>query len=650
MPRTFKATIALIVTLVLLSLITIVNVWQADNTEEQVIELQRRVSSLKSAQDKILKKLESGVAVSGSRGSSGGARGNAGSQNKYRAALQDESNILEPRSREIIPEDAPDGGTLRRRLGSDPKGFNWLTENGADVQMISEYVHNTFAERDLDKPDKFVPELAYKVEVSDDYTEYTIHIRDDVYWQTPNVDTSKEKYAWIEDADKKLTAEDCVFTFNLLQNPQVQAGSTKNYFKDMKTAKVVDENTFKVVWNKKTHQSLSATLTMFPLPKWLYTRTEDGDDIPKESLGLKFNSHWANRHPVGTGPYTFENFEPGSKIKLERNPDFWGDKPPIEGIEFQIVKKPQTGYLRAKADKLDFTSLNPPLYKQHIEEGGSSSPFEQGKLEYKKVDRFVYYYIGWNSDKPLFSDRRVRTAMTHALNRKGIIDNVLHGLGHIQYGPYYYKHPANNPDVEPLAYDLDKSRKLLKEAGWSDEDGDGVREKKIDGKTREFKFDILAYSKPTTRAYLSVYKEDLRKIGIQMNPRQVSWPTMQKKMDERDFDAYTGGWALAWGIDPYQIWHSSQADTPKGSNRVGFRNERADEIIETLRKTFDKKKRKKLYHEFHKIVHREQPYTFFYAPKTVYAWQPRLENVVFQKIRPQALSIPWHFNATSLQK
>ncbi len=653
MPRTFKATIALIVTLVLLSLVTIVNVWQTDNTEEQVVELQRRVSELQSSQDKILQKIEDGVAVDRSQQ---GARASAGNQGgsasgvRDRAALDDPDNILEPRTQPLVPTDVPEGGKLRRRLSSDPKGFNWLTENGADVQMIMEYVHNTFAERDLENPDKFVPELAKKIEVNDDYTEYTIHIREGVQWHTPNVDTSKSKYEWIDDVDKEVTAEDCVFTFELLQNPQVKAGALQNYFKSMKKAKVVDEHTFKVIWKKKTHQSLSSTLTMFPMPKWLYTRTESGEKIAEESLGLKFNSHWSNRHPVGIGPYKFSKFKQGTRIELTRNSDFWGTAPPIETLEFQIIKKPQPAYLKLKADDLDFTDLSPPLYKENIKEAGPGSPFEKDELEYEKVDRFVYYYIGWNSDKPLFSDRRVRTAMTHALNRKSIIENVIHGLGHIQYGPYYYKHPANDPDIEPLEYDLDKARKLLEEAGWTDDDGDGVREKTIDGDTRKFKFDILAYNKPTTRAYLSVYKENLRKIGVQMSPRQVDWPTMQKKMNEKNFDAYTGGWALGWGIDPYQIWHSSQADIPKGSNRVGFRNDRADEIIEELRKTFDKDKRKKLYHEFHEIIHREQPYTFFYAPKAVYAWQPRLENVVFQKIRPQALSIPWNFSGASLQK
>ena len=76
-------------------------------------------------------------------------------------------------------------------------------------------------------------------------------------------------------------------------------------------------------------------------------------------------------------------------------------------------------------------------------------PFSRGELKYREVDRFAYYYIGWNADKPLFADKRVRRAMTYELDREGIIDKVLHGLGVIQKGPYYHDHPANAPAIEP---------------------------------------------------------------------------------------------------------------------------------------------------------------------------------------------------------
>jgi ABC-type transport system substrate-binding protein len=634
MPRTFKATIALIVTLVVLALLTVFNVVQTDSAEGDIVHLRQQLDAMAETNAEILRKLEQGVAVSGQRG------GTSQSGGKYAQALDDPDNILEAATEPLVPAKAKPGGTLRRYLSSTPKGFNWLTENGADVQEIATYAHNTFASRDKKNPDKFVPELAYKIEVNDDFTEYTIHLKRGVYWHVPNVDFSKEKFDWLK-KPRELTAEDAAFYFELVKNPKVQAGAIKSYYQALDRVEVVDKYTLKVYWKKKVQQSKEFTIGVYPMPKWLYTKTEEGEDIPKASLGTRFNNHWASRYPVGTGPYALKAIEQDKRILLERNENYWDTKPPIEEIEYQIIKDPNTAYLRTKGGELDLTALPPPVYRQDIVNGGPQSPFKTGELEYEVVDRPVYYYFGWNADKPLFSDKRVRRAMTHALNREGIIDNVLSGLGKPLSGSFLPGHPANNPKVELYEYDLDKARNLLEKSGWKDSDGDGVRDKMIDGAKMDFRFTILAYNKPSTRSYLSVFQEDLRKIGVIMTPQPVDWSLMQKKMDERKFDAFTGGWGLSWSMDPYQIWHSSQADVAKGSNRVAFRNDRADEIIEELRVTFDEDKRLELLQEFHMILHEEQPYTFFYQLRTAFAWNPRLEGVYFQKLRPQDLSIPW---------
>jgi ABC-type transport system substrate-binding protein len=127
-----------------------------------------------------------------------------------------------------------------------------------------------------------------------------------------------------------------------------------------------------------------------------------------------------------------------------------------------------------------------------------------------------------------------------------------------------------------------------------------------------------------------------------MNIQAVEWAAMQKKMDDKEFDCYTGGWGLVWDPDPYQIWHSSQADVPKGSNRVGFRSKEADAIIEELRRTFDREKRIELCRRFHRILHEEQPYTFFWARQYVAVWWDHVKHTEFSIDRPHAYSMPWY--------
>lgn len=638
MPRTFQATIALIVTLNVLAILIIFNVWQTNSAEKNVQELRGRVDQIQLTNSQILSRLEQGVAVSGQAGGSAGGSGDA---DVYAAALNDPDNLLVAATDQLIAPNAKQGGTLRRIMGSDPKGFNWVTENSVDVSELQSYVHSSFARSDFNNPDAMVPDLAYKITANEDFTEYTIYLRKGVYWHVPNVDFSKGHFEWLRQP-RELKAEDGVFFFELMKNPQVEAGAIKSYYDDLEGAEVIDDYTFKVKWKRSVVQSKDFTMGLYPMPKWLYTKDEHGEDLPEETLGLAFNNHWASATPIGTGPYKFERFEAGVRLVLERNNAYFGQKPPIERIEYQIVRDPETQFLRLRANEVDFIGNIPaPRYKSDILDAGPNSPFKNGSLEYEITDVFAYYYIGWNMDKPLFQDKRVRWAMTHALNRQGIIDNVYHGLGEIQTGPYYYNHPAIDPTIKPIEFDLKRAAELLDEAGWVDSNNDGIRDKMIDGKRVDFKFTITAYNRPEVRSQLSIYREDLRKIGVMMTPDPVEWPLMQRKMDEKEFDSFTGGWGLSWSIDPYQLWHSSQADVPKGSNRVGFRNTEADKIIEELRTTFDSDERIVKLRKLHQIINAEQPYTFFYAPKAVVAWQPRMKNMVFQKIRPQTYSLPW---------
>ena len=112
-------------------------------------------------------------------------------------------------------------------------------------------------------------------------------------------------------------------------------------------------------------------------------------------------------------------------------------------------------------------------------------------------------------------------------------------------------------------------------------------------------------------------------------------------MDEKQFDAYTGGWGMNWESDPYQIWHSSQADVPKGSNRVGFRDPEVDHLIEELRATFDRSERIDRYRTIHRRIYDAQPYTFFRVPHTIFCWWDEVRGVRFPRVAPQTDSGPW---------
>lgn len=557
-------------------------------------------------------------------------------------------NYLVPEDYPISSVEWPNDGELVRWWGSEPKGFNPITENSADLsEYVEAYVAPGLAERHKKDPDKWAPVLAERVEITDDFKLFTIYVRKGVKWHRPAVDWSDPRYEWLR-GDHYLTAHDFKARYDTMMNPQVEAGFAKIYYQDIEWVKVLDDYTFQVKWKKKTYVSISSTLTLQPLARFVYLNDRDGQPFPKETFGHKFNEHWYNKSFIGTGPYRWVSYQPGIAVTLERNEEYWdrANMPAIKRIKYLIFPDRQQTLLKFKAKEIDFCALDAAQYRENVlENEDPTTIFKNGQTDNTIHARTSYYYIGWNADKPIFADKRVRRAMTMAMNRPFLIRNVLMGLGAEISGPFHDKDPHMNKSIEPWPYDLEKARALLEEAGWKDVDDDGILEKKINGELTEFEFTMLSYKSPTYTPIVNVFKEDLYKIGVKLNGQFVDWAVMQKKMEDKEFDAFTGGWGMTWDGDPYQIWHSSCADIPKGSNRVGFRNREVDDIIETLRETFDQKKRTELFHRFHQILHEEQPYTFFFSAKSCYVWWDHVKNVHLQALRPHDWSLPWYVTA-----
>ena len=108
--------------------------------------------------------------------------------------------------------------------------------------------------------------------------------------------------------------------------------------------------------------------------------------------------------------------------------------------------------------------------------------------------------------------------------------------------------------------------------------------------------------------------------------RKIDWTIFGETVADRKFDAVRFAWGSSIDSDPFQIWHSSQIKN-RGSNYVGFRNERADEILEEGRETFDQLKRWSLYRELHHILHEEQPYTFMFCFQSLFFYNKKFRNV-----------------------
>ena len=481
------------------------------------------------------------------------------------------------------------GDWLINQLSAEPATLNPITATDAYASNIDNYIYESLLKRD-EKSLELVPVLAESWDISDDHLQYIFRLKKNIRWQDGEL----------------FTAKDILFSFERIKDPKVDAAHLRNYYQDIETLEVLDDFTVRYRYRIPYFKALEFCGGIPIVPAHLF---KDSDN---------FNQHPIGRQPVGTGPYRLLHWDTGKEIALVRNDDYWGEKPYLNRIVFKIITDSTVALQVLKQGGLDLMSLRPIQWVRQTQ----TKRFEE---HYQKLKYFLpsYSYIGWNMRRPLFADPRVRQAMTMLMDREMILKKVLFGLGTVINGTFYINSPEYDNSLKPYPFDPKAAVALLKEAGWEDRDRDGVLER--DGISFAFEFLISAGSK-FGEQIATILQENLKGVGIKMEIRKLEWAVFVQRVDQHDFDACTMGWSLGWDTDPYQLWHSSQAD--KGSNFVGFRNEEADQLIEAARKEFDPQKRRRLFNRFSEILHEEQPYTFLFTADALVAVARRFDNVV----------------------
>ena len=507
---------------------------------------------------------------------------------------------------ELRDPNAVEGDALVTSMMAESGNLNPIINNEASVGAFWGMCTDTLAERCYLNPDVFEPKLAEKWEISDDKLTYTIHLRKGVLWHDFTDPTTHKKYE-----NQEVTADDFKFYVDIIMNPKIPCDFMRNYFEDLQDLRVIDRYTFQVIWKRRYWKSEELTLGLNPLPRHFYQFDPANPD------GFTDNAE-RNRMIVGCGPWIFESWEKGKEFTFRRNEAYYAPKPYLLRQMSKIIREPTASLEALRNGEIDRMNLQPEQWVDQIKDKAFNDKF--AKFQYPAR---AFSFIGYNLRRDLFKDKNVRLALTHLVNRDRILKEVYHDLGKIVSGPFYIDSSSYDQGIKPWPFDVDKAKALLAEAGWKDTVGDGVLRK--DGQKFEFTYMAVSSSK-IGEQIAAIVRDDFAKAGIIVTINPVEWSVFTQRLDERNFDVCQLGWQLDWADDPYQIWHSSQADLPRGSNFVGFKNPEADRIIEEARREFDLAKRTEMYHRLHRLLHEEQPYTFLISPDQLIAQDKRFHN------------------------
>ncbi len=445
----------------------------------------------------------------------------------------------------------------------------------------------------VDKDLRLEGEMAEGWEISPDERVITFRLRKGITWHD----------------GVEFTADDVEFTYRLMIDPKTPTAYGEA-FRQVQKTEVVDRYTYRVTYEKPYAPAL-IRWGMWILPKHILERPwREGQDL---RLTVQ------NRHPVGTGPYKFQEWRTGEKIVLVANHHYFEGRPYIDRVVYRIIPDQATIFLELKARNIDLSGLTPLQFRRQVD----YPAFRKFFRRYHYLSN-SYTYLGFNLLDSRFQDKRVRQAIAYAIDRQEIIDGVLLGLGQVAIGPYKPGTWVYHPDVKGYSYDPEQAKTLLHAAGWIDTDGDGVVEK--GGKP--FRFTIRTNQGNAVRIQTAeIIQRRLKVVGIDARIHVVEWAAfINTFIRKKDFEAIILGWGLGLDPDQYDIWHSSKTG-PEELNHISYKNPAVDELLEAGRRTFAEAKRKAIYFRLQEILAEEQPLVFLYVPEALVAVSSRIRGV-----------------------
>lgn len=492
------------------------------------------------------------------------------------------------------------GTTIYYNIGGEPTTISPLSGSDGYTTAVHSYIFESLLTNDLDSYE-WKPALATEWKVSEDKRTFEFKLREGVKWHDGT----------------EFTADDVKYSYDVIFTDDFKAVQYRPFYEAIKEVQVLDKYRVKFIVKDDYFQNFDICAGIKVLPKHFYSNQANKQNFGKEI--------------VGTGPYVMEKYDRGQKMILTKNKDWWGNNVEAEKDSYQIskvvlrfVSEENVSLELLKKGDIDFLGVRAEGFIKKMVGDIWDKRVVKVKTENKSPKG--YNFIAFNMKHPVLKDKQVRHALSLLFNRPLMLDKFEYNMSEYATGPIYVQSDYASPDVKPVPYDPNEALKILRAAGWKDNDKDGFLDKVIDGRKTKLSFTIMEPS-PEIMKYLTVFKEDASKAGVEVNIKNIEWNSFIKLLDERNFEAVRlawGGGSVDW--DPKQIWHTDSIKGA-GSNFISYSNPQVDKLIDSARKIFDKEKRIKELRKVHEMISADYPYIFFFNSKyTLYGHTKRVEK------------------------
>jgi peptide/nickel transport system substrate-binding protein len=488
------------------------------------------------------------------------------------------------RSRSASTSSASAGGTLIVPTLSDPGDVFPPFVGDLYGRLVQDLVFERLAEIDstlVTTGDKtFTPQLAQKWTWAPDSLSIAFSLDPRARWHD----------------GKPVTANDVRYSFRTFVDPKV-GSPVATLLSNLDSVSVRDSLTA-VVWFKRhtAEQFYDVAYQLVIFPEHVYGR------IPVEQL----HTAPAARTPVGSGRFRLAKWDAGTRLELIADTANYRGRAKLDRV-ILVPTDPATGAAQILSGQADFMDGFPIDQVPKLDSNAFARPVEIRQLGYSFLALNPHARKSKNAPHPIFSDLRVRRALSMAVDRQSMLRNVFGTHGRLSHGPFAMAASYGDSSIQPPPFDTTAAKAMLDSSGWR-VGAEGIRAKN----GRPLQFALATGPSLFRRRYAVLLQEQFRKIGAKVDVEQLDNNATVAALDKGNFDA------AIWGFAPdpspsgtKQNWATAGIG-PNGQNILEYSNPSVDALLDSVSIVADPAKSKEYASKALRLIVNDAPAIWLY--------------------------------------